>query len=120
MSFLSNTQPNRFLLWWHSTYASIESILPLLRYKPSDFNSEELKQYQELVHDASMRVQCDACSSFASELQAQIIAALCNLQTSLDAQAANERDEALSYYHLARVKWIILRSVLEKHGINLK
>lgn len=120
MSFLSNTQPNRFILWWHSTYASIESILPLLQQKPANFQSSEISHYQQLVHEASMRVQSDSCPKFAAELQAQIIATLCNLQTSLDAQAAKQSEEALSYYHLARVKWVMLQSILVKYGIKLK
>lgn len=119
MSFLTNTQPNRFLVWWHSTYANLESVLPLLQQKPSNLQASELKTYQRLLHEASMRVQGDVCPAFATELQAQIIAALCNLQTSLDAQAAKQSEEALSYHHLARVKWIILQSVLEKHGVKL-
>src|SRR5688572_419834 len=117
MAITSVNQCNSFALWWQNTQAIIEGILPIFQYSPSAISLAEIQSYQNLLRDASNRIQRNACPCYATEIESLLINALCKLEKSLSAQTVNNSDEAETYLLIARVKWASLQGILAKHGI---
>ena len=109
---LASNTPN---YWWQSIAKALDPVYAMMRQPISRTMDTNMGQAIDTVLHATTQAHM---SSMPARLQAQLIAALINMQTSLSARQAGERRQSAKYWRMAQVEWTLFEEMLAREGIQ--
>ena len=101
--------------WWQNIAQALEPIDTMMR-QPISRTVENDMSYA--MHSVLHATTCAHMETMPAHLQAQLIAALINMQTSFSAQQAGDRRQSAKYWRMAQVEWMLFEEMLDKEGIQ--
>ncbi|MEL6408456.1 MAG: hypothetical protein AAFR81_29080 [Chloroflexota bacterium] len=101
--------------WWQSIANALEPIDTMMRQPISRTIENDIGQAMHHVLQATTQAHM---TSMPAQVQAQLIAALINIQTSFSARQAGERRQSAKYWRMAQVEWTLFEEMLTKEGIQ--
>jgi hypothetical protein len=120
MAFLTDEStiaapPTETRTWWQDVIVALEPIFESVKRSSVGLTQGEIEAKLDDIHNAyavAHRV------NMPTTIQAQLIAAICNLQMSYCARYEGQRRESAKHHRIAQVEWVLFQEMLHHEGIN--
>jgi len=119
MEFIAdeNYQVEAQTTWWQNLAVSLDSVSRIFKHASVGMNKAELEAQLDTIHNAyavAHRV------TMPVNIQAQLIAAICNIQMSYCARYEGQKRQSATFHRIAQVEWILFQELLKTEGINFR
>lgn len=101
--------------WWQDIVLALAPILDTLKRSLKDLTQDEIEAKLSDIHYAySMAHRV----TMPINIQAQLIATICNIQMSYCARYVGQKRMSAKHHRIAQVEWVLFQEMLAKEGIN--
>ena len=103
--------------WWRQVVPALRPIFDSVKTPSEGQSLEAIEGIIDALHEAYSVVHRVDMPMY---IQVQLIAALCNLQTSYCAGFENQHHVSTKYHIMAQAQWIMFQELLKNEGIHCR
>ncbi len=100
--------------WWQEIIMVLDPILGSIKQSSTRLTPAEVNIRLDKIHHAYSVVHR---VTMPLDIQAQLIAALSNLQTSYCARSEGDKRQSSKHHRIAQVEWVLFEEMLQREGI---
>ncbi len=105
------------MTWWQNLAVSLDLVSSTFKHQSTGMTQGEVEAQLDTIHQAyavAHRV------TMPIDIQAQLIAAICNIQMSYCARYEGQKRESATFHRIAQVEWVLFQELLKAEGINYR